>query len=226
MIKDNLLKIKEEIEKAKMHSITKEDVKLVAVSKTRTIEEIKEAIECGQVDFGENRVQELREKINNINYKINYHMIGNLQTNKVKYIYDKVYLIHSLDNLSLAREINKRAVNDNLIVNCLVQVNIGNEPQKGGVSYCDTERFIEDVLGFTNIKINGLMTIAPQTDDEKYLRECFRKMFILKNKIQDRNYENLNMKYLSMGMSSDFKIAIEEGANIVRIGTNIFGKRN
>ncbi|SHG93373.1 hypothetical protein SAMN02745245_00078 [Anaerosphaera aminiphila DSM 21120] len=226
-IKDNLNNILEEIEEARKHSITNEEVKLITVTKTRTIEEIEEVINCGILDIGENKVQELKDKINLLNNSaINYHMIGNLQTNKVKYIYDKVYLIQSLDRLSLLKEINKKAKTDNIFVNCLVEVNIADEEQKGGVLYSQVEQFIEDCLDYENVKIKGLMTVAPNIDDEVFLRDCFRRMFKLKEKIERKNYNEVEMKYLSMGMSGDFKIAIEEGSNMVRIGTRIFGNRN
>ncbi|RVU55384.1 YggS family pyridoxal phosphate-dependent enzyme [Anaerosphaera multitolerans] len=226
-IKENLFKILEEIEDAKKYSITNEDVTLVAVTKTRTIEEINEVHSLGIDNIGENKVQELKNKIDLLNNStINYHMIGNLQTNKVKYIYDKVALIHSLDRLNLIKELDKRAKNDNIFINCLIQVNIGDEPQKGGVAYEETESFLEKCLEYDNVKIKGLMTIAPNVNDELFLRECFQKMFKLKEKIKSKNYKEVEMQYLSMGMSGDFKIAIEEGSNMVRIGTSIFGSRN
>lgn len=226
-IKDNLNSVLEEIEEARKHSITNEEVKLITVTKTRTIEEIEEVVNCGILDIGENKVQELKDKINLLNNSaINYHMIGNLQTNKVKYIYDKVYLIQSLDRLSLLKEINKKAKADNILVNCLVEVNIADEEQKGGVLYSQVEQFIEDCLDYEHVKIKGLMTVAPNIDDEVFLRDCFRRMFKLKEKIERKNYNEVEMKYLSMGMSGDFKIAIEEGSNMVRIGTKIFGNRN
>lgn len=227
-IKDNLRETLEEIESARKHSLTGEEVKLIAVSKTHSPEEIKEAIECGVTDIGENKVQELQGKMEILQDSVKYHMIGNLQSNKVKYIYDKVELIHSLDRKSLLKEINKRAKNDDIIVNCLLEINIANEESKGGMHYNEVEKFIETCLNYDNVKINGLMTVAPNTEDEAFLRECFRKMFKLKEVINNKNYDKnkIEMKYLSMGMSQDFKIAIEEGSNMVRVGTKIFGKRD
>ena len=227
-IKDNLRETLEEIEEARKHSLTGEEVKLIAVSKTHSPEEIKEAIECGITDIGENKVQELQGKMEILQDSVKYHMIGNLQSNKVKYIYDKVELIHSLDRKSLLKEINKRAKNDDIIVNCLLEINIANEESKGGMRYNEVEKFIETCLNYDNVKINGLMTVAPNTEDEAFLRECFRKMFKLKEVINNKNYDKnkIDMKYLSMGMSQDFKIAIEEGSNMVRVGTKIFGKRD
>lgn len=226
-IRDNLERIIEQIENAKRHSLTNENVELIAVTKTRTIEEIQEVINCGQLDIGENKVQELKDKIDLLkNSSINYHMIGNLQTNKVKYIYDKTKLIHSLDRINLVEEISKRAKRDNIYVDCLIEVNIAGEQQKGGVEYNKVQNFIEECMKYENVNIKGLMTVAPNTNDEVYLRNCFRRMFELNEKIKNSNYENVEMKHLSMGMSGDFEIAIEEGSNMVRIGTSIFGNRN
>ncbi|EFI42312.1 YggS family pyridoxal phosphate-dependent enzyme [Peptoniphilus sp. oral taxon 386] len=224
-IKDNYEFILTEIENSRKVSITGEEVKLIAVSKMRTIDEMKEAYNLGIRDFGENKVQELKEKFLNFD-DINFHMIGNLQTNKVKYIYDKVTLIQSLDRKSLLEEINKRADIKNIDVDCLVEINIAEESQKGGVPYTEALNFIETCIDYKNIKIKGIMTVAPDTSDKLFLRECFKKMFILKEKIIKLNYDEVEMKYLSMGMSGDYKIAIEEGSNMVRIGTSIFGKRN
>ncbi len=153
-------------------------------------------------------------------------MIGTLQSNKVKYIYDKAKLIHSLDRLSLAKEIEKRAKDSNIVVNCLVQVNISEEDSKGGVALSETEKFIESLLEFENLKIVGLMGIAKNTEDLSEIRSSFRKLYKLKEKLKNRNIEEIEMKYLSMGMSSDFEMAIEEGSNMVRIGSSIFGKRD
>ena len=227
-IKENLNDVLSEIEKSRKNSITGEPVQLIAVSKMHSVEEIEEAISCGITCIGENKVQELSEKIEKLEDKVNYHMIGQLQTNKVKYIYDKVDLIHSLDRDSLAKEIDKRAKKDNIKVNCLVQVNIGSEQSKGGLELNEVEDFIENCLKYKYIKIMGLMTVAPNIDDEVLLRKYFKQMYSLKEKIKQKNYDKdiLEMKYLSMGMSQDFKLAIEEGSNMVRVGTNIFGKRN
>lgn len=227
-IRENLERTLEEIENARKHSITQEEVKLIAVSKMHSIEEIQEAINAGVTDIGENKVQELTSKIDELKDSVGYHMIGNLQSNKVKYIYNKVKLIQSLDRKSLLTEINKRAEKDNSSVNCLLEINIADEKSKGGIAYNKVEEFIYNALDYKHVKIMGLMTVAPNTNDEKFLRECFKKMFLLKEKISNENYnlEQIEMKYLSMGMSQDYKIAIEEGSNMVRVGTKIFGKRN
>lgn len=232
-LKDNLNRLYEDIEIAKENSNFKRNVDLIAVSKTHPVEMIDEFNKLGLTEFGENKVQELISKIedenikeNVKNNKINFHLIGNLQTNKVKYIYNKVKLIQSLDRLKLAKEINKRANKDNICVDCLVQINIGNEETKFGINYEDTEKFIYELLDFKNINIKGLMAIAPNTDDELLLRKLFEKMNNKFEEISSKGYEGVEMKYLSMGMSHDFKLAIEEGSNMIRVGSKLFGNRN
>lgn len=225
-IKRNLEDVLKKIENAEKKSISGEKVELIAVTKTHGIDIIKEAIEFGVTDIGENKVQEFTTKYEKLGNDVNFHMIGTLQSNKVKYIYDKAKLIHSLDRMSLAKEIEKKAQASNIIVNCLVQVNISNEESKGGVSFFETEKFIESLLDFKNLKIVGLMGIAKNTDDLSEIRSSFRRLYNLKEKIKNQNIEELEMKYLSMGMSSDFEMAIEEGSNMVRIGSSIFGKRD
>lgn len=224
-IKRNLEDVLKKIEIAEKKSISGEKVELIAVTKTHGIDIIKEAIELGVTDIGENKVQEFTTKYEKLG-DVNFHMIGTLQSNKVKYIYDKAKLIHSLDRMSLAKEIERKAQASNIIVNCLVQVNISNEESKGGVSFSETEKFIESLLDFKNLKIVGLMGIAKNTDDLSEIRDSFRRLYNLKEKIKKQNIEELEMKYLSMGMSSDFEMAIEEGSNMVRIGSSIFGKRD
>lgn len=232
-LKDSLNRLYEDIEIAKENSNFKRNVELIAVSKTHPVEMIDEFNKLGLTEFGENKVQELVSKIedekikeNVKNNKINFHLIGNLQTNKVKYIYNKVKLIQSLDRLKLAKEINKRANKDNICVDCLVQINIGNEESKFGINYEDTEKFIYELLDFKNINIKGLMAIAPNTDDELLLRKLFEKMNNKFEEISSKGYEGVEMKYLSMGMSHDFKLAIEEGSNMIRVGSKLFGNRN
>ena len=232
-LKDNLDKLYEDIEIAKEKSNFKRDVNLIAVSKTHPVEMIDEFNKLGLSEFGENKVQELLSKIEDEriqekvkNNEINFHLIGNLQTNKVKYIYNKVKLIQSLDRIKLAKEINKRANKDNICVDCLIQINIGNEDSKFGINYEDTEKFIYELQDFKNINIKGLMAIAPNTDDEKLLRKLFEKMNNKFEEISSKDYEGVEMKYLSMGMSQDFKLAIEEGSNMIRVGSKLFGNRN
>ena len=226
-IKDNLNFIKEDIKNILIKQGRDIDsVKIIAVTKTIDIQRIEESIECGVKDIGENRVQELEKKIDFFKDDLNYHMIGHLQTNKVKYIIDKVKLIHSLDRISLAKEINKQAKKYGIIVDTLIQVNVSEEESKFGLKVDELIPFIEKISKFSNIKVKGLMTIAPFTDDEILLRNVFRKMNDLKEDISKKNYENVFLEYMSMGMTNDYKIAIEEGSNMVRIGTGIFGKRN
>ena len=186
-IKRNLEDVLKKIEIAEKKSISGEKVELIAVTKTHGIDIIKEAIELGVTDIGENKVQEFTTKYEKLGNDVNFHMIGTLQSNKVKYIYDKAKLIHSLDRMSLAKEIERKAQASNIIVNCLVQVNISNEESKGGVSFSETEKFIESLLDFKNLKIVGLMGIAKNTDDLSEIRDSFRRLYNLKEKIKKQN---------------------------------------
>lgn len=190
------------------------------------IDRISEAIEEGIEDIGENRTKELVDKHNVLGNKVNFHMIGHLQTNKVKDIIGKTVLIHSLDRIALAEELDKRSKKNNLITDVLIQVNIAGEESKFGLKTGEVLPFIEDIMKFENIRVRGLMTIAPYTDDKILLRKVFRTLYNLREDIKNRKYEGIYMDYLSMGMSNDYEIAIEEGSNMVRIGTAIFGKRN
>ncbi len=204
----------------------KDTVELVAVTKTVPVERIIEALDMGVVDIGENKVQELIEKMEILEERPRYHMIGHLQSNKVKYIVDRIHLIHSLDRVSLAKEIDKRAKASDHIVDTLIQVNIAKEESKFGMMEADVLPFIEKVLKLENIRIKGLMTIAPFTDDEAILRKTFSGLYNLSERIKSENYNGLDMNILSMGMTNDFEIAIEEGSNMIRIGTGIFGNRD
>lgn len=227
ILKQNIKRIREEINEILIRTGREdEDVTLVAVTKTVDVDTINEAIDFGITDIGENRVQELTKKIDLIGDRVNYHLIGHLQTNKVKYIIDKVKLIHSLDRISLAKELDKRAKQNDLIINTLVQVNVAEEDTKFGLEVSQVLPFIEQVLAYDNIRIRGLMTMAPYTDDEVLLRKVFRTMYELKEKILSQDYENLSMDYLSIGMTNDYKIALEEGSNMIRVGSGIFGERN
>ena len=196
------------------------------MSKTIDLDRINEAIGSGISDIGENKVQELTGKLDELEGKVNFHMIGHLQSNKVKYIINRVKLIHSLDRMSLVKEIDKRAKKMGINVDTLVQVNVAEEESKFGLKVEEVIPFIEKVLNYSNINIRGLMTIAPHVDDEIQLRKIFRTMVGLKEKIIQENYKELSMDYLSMGMTNDYEIAIEEGSNMVRVGTAIFGERN
>lgn len=216
------LRVREAAERAGRNP---EDVKIVAVSKTVEPARIKNAFECGITDFGENRVQELCKKYDIIDMKCNWHLIGHLQTNKVKYITDKVCLIHSLDRMELAAEMDKRAEKAGRRLDALVQVNISGEDTKFGINPGDALRFMKEVSIMGNIRIRGLMTIAPEVQNPEEIRWVFAGLRKLLIDIKEENIDNINMDYLSMGMSNDFEVAIEEGANIVRIGTALFGRR-
>jgi PLP dependent protein len=216
--------IKDACEKAKKDI---DNVVLIGVTKTVDIPVIEEAIKLGITHVGENKPQELVRKHEAIGDKVKWHLIGTLQTNKVKYIIDKVHMIHSLDRKSLCDEIEKRAQGIDRIINCLVQVNISNEESKHGLNKEDVIPFIKDVVSnYKHIKIKGLMTMAMHSDNPEETRWVFKELKSLSNEIKSLNIENVDIDYLSMGMSNDFKIAIEEGSNMVRVGTSIFGERN
>lgn len=226
-IENNIVIIEEKIAEVLKRSHKEgQKVELIAVSKTVDVDSIKEAINLGISNIGENKVQELETKYGIIGDKVNYHMIGHLQTNKVRNIIGKTKLIHSLDRISLAKELDKRSAISNVITEVLIQVNVAEEQSKFGLKVDDVLYFIENILEFNNVRIRGLMTIAPFTNDEVLLRKVFRTLYNLKEDINKRNYSNLSMEYLSMGMTNDYKIAIEEGSNMVRIGSGIFGNRN
>lgn len=201
-------------------------IKVVAVSKNQTAATIREGVQAGIKILGENRVQEFLEKYEAVEEQAEWHFIGHLQTNKVKYIVDKVQLIHSLDNLPLTEEIDKRAGQKGLTVKALVQVNISGENSKFGLAPKEVASFLETVSDrFGNIEIQGLMTIAPLSQEAEVARTCFRGLRKLADSIRERNLSRVHMDYLSMGMTNDFEIAVEEGSNIVRIGRAIFGDR-
>ncbi len=226
IIKDRLLKLEENIQKSLIRAGREGDpVEVIAVTKTIDIDRIEEVLKLGYRNIGENKVQELENKYMVLPKDTNIHMIGHLQTNKVRNIIGKVKLVHSLDRISLAQELDKRSRMNNLITNVLVQVNIAEEETKFGLRQDEVLKFIEESLLFENIRIKGLMTMAPYTEDEKLLRHVFKSMTNLKENILKRNYKNLDMDYLSMGMTNDYEIAIEEGSNMIRIGSFIFGSR-
>ena len=202
----------------------KEDITLIAVSKTKPVEMLLEAQSLGLSTFGENKVQELVDKYESV-HNVNWHFIGSLQRNKVKYIIDKVSLIHSLDSVSLANEINKRAKSKNIVSDVLVQINIGKEDSKSGIYKEELHDFIKEISEFENIRVLGLMAIPPKGNSDE-VRGYFREMKTLFDSLKSCENERLVMKYLSMGMTGDYEIAIEEGSNIVRVGTGIFGERD
>lgn len=226
-IKLNLNSVRDNIKNCtKRVNKNEEDVTLLAVTKTVDVDAVLEAIDNGVTDVGENKPQELARKYEVIGNKVKWHLIGSLQTNKVKYIIDKVYMIHSLDRQALCEEIQKRAEKINKNINCLIQVNISKEESKHGIYESDVVDFIKHVsVNYKNIKIKGLMTMAPFSEDKEEVREVFKGLKQLSIEIDKMNIDNVSMEYLSMGMSNDYEIAIEEGSNIVRVGTSIFGKR-
>lgn len=200
------------------------NVTLIAVSKTKSIEEMKEVYSTGIRDFGENKVQELTFKIGEFYDGVRWHFIGHLQRNKVKYIVGKVSLIHTLDSLRLLEEIEKQYKASGLTAEVLIEINIGREESKSGIYVEQIDEIIEACEKCSNVKVKGLMAIIPK-GNEAECREYFSRMKQLWDKLGQRNYENIEMKYLSMGMTGDYEIAISEGSNMVRVGEGIFGKR-
>lgn len=226
MIRENIEEVKEKIRLACVKSERDmNDVTLIAVSKTKPLPMLQEAYECGIRDFGENKVQELMEKIPAMPDDIRWHMIGHLQRNKVKYIVDKVYLIHSVDSLRLAEEISKEACKKNVCVNILVEVNVAEEDTKFGTTCEDAITLVENISRLPNLKIHGLMTIAPNVENEEENRIYFNRLKQLSVDIRSKNIDNVYMDVLSMGMTGDYQIAVEEGSTYVRVGTGIFGSR-
>ena len=203
-----------------------EDVTLVAVSKTRTPEEINIAIDAGVTDIGENKVQEIMDKYDSVK-PVKWHMIGHLQTNKVKYIIDKVAMIHSVDSLKLAKEINKRASAHGIMMDILVQINPADEESKFGVSLSGTRELIDQILeNCENIRIRGLMSVAPAVEDPEDVRGYFEQVKAQYDEFAAIEHPRMDFRYLSMGMSHDFEVAIEAGSNLVRVGSAIFGARD
>ena len=203
----------------------KADVTLIAVSKTKPVELLKQAYDAGARDFGENKVQEITAKYDKLPSDIRWHMIGHLQTNKVKYIVGKTKLIHSVDSLHLAKEIQKQAKKNNVIVSILIEVNIAEEDSKFGIHKDETIELVKEISQFENIRIMGLMTIAPYVENPEDNREYFKAIKELSVDIDKQNIDNVSMSVLSMGMTGDYTVAIEEGATCVRVGTGIFGER-
>ena len=225
-IAQNYLNVKKRVAEAAVRSGRQpEDVTLIAVSKTKPVSEIARAVEAGARIMGENKVQEITAKYDELP-GVEWHLIGHLQTNKVKYIIDKVKMIHSVDSLHLAEEISKRAHNAGRVMDVLAEVNIGGEESKSGVPPEAAEELCLSMAHLEGIRIRGLMTVAPFVENPRESRYYFAKMNKLFVDIKSKNYDNINMDYLSMGMTNDFEVAIEEGANIVRVGTAIFGARN
>ncbi|MBE5939850.1 MAG: YggS family pyridoxal phosphate-dependent enzyme [Lachnospiraceae bacterium] len=227
MIKENLKDVKEKIAGAiEKSGRSPEDVTLIAVSKTKPVSLLMEAYDEGMRDFGENKVQELCEKYEIMPKDIRWHMIGHLQRNKVKYIVDKVALIHSVDSLRLAEQIETEAAKKNVTVNILVEVNVACEDSKFGVMTDGTYELIKNIAKLEHVKIKGLMTIAPYTENPEENRKYFSKLKQLSVDIMNKKVDNISMDMLSMGMTGDYGVAIEEGATFVRVGTGIFGERD
>lgn len=227
-ISENLYIVKNNIARAAEKAGRKsEDVKLIAVTKTVGCNEVLECIKCGHRDFGENRVQVLKEKLDGLSEipeynEINWHLIGHLQSNKVKYCADKVALIHSVDKISLAQEISRFAVNNGIDVHCLLQLNVSGEESKSGLDPAEINSFIDEFGLLKNIYLDGLMTMAPIDADEVFLHKIFARTRELSVDIERQKVHNISMKHLSMGMSGDYECAIEEGATMIRVGTAIF----
>ena len=227
MIKENLISVENEIREACLRAgRRREDVTLIAVSKTKPVSDLEEAYALGVRVFGENKVQELADKYEVLPKDIEWHMIGHLQRNKVKYIIDKVALIHSVDSLRLAETIEKEAAKRNITVNILIEVNVAREESKFGLMPEELEEFIAKISDFSHIRVKGLMTIAPFVADSEENRVIFQRLHKLSVDIETKNVDNITMRVLSMGMTNDYAVAIEEGATMVRVGTGIFGTRS
>jgi len=226
MIKRLLATVRENIQAAcQKAGRDPDEVTLIAVSKTKPISLLEEAYELGVRDFGENKVQELADKYEKMAKDIRWHMIGHLQRNKVKYIVDKVALIHSVDSLRLLETIEAEAAKKNCLVNVLIQVNVAEEDSKFGIKAGELEQFIKRAVSFNHVKVRGLMTIAPYVEHPEENRKHFARLQKLSVDIMHKNVDNGNVSILSMGMSGDYMVAIEEGADMIRVGTGIFGER-
>lgn len=226
MIRENLEEVEKRITAAALRSGRKrDDITLIAVTKTHGVDVMNEAIRLGVTDIGENKPQEVRDKFENV-LPVKWHLIGHLQTNKVKYVIDKVCMIHSVDSIKLMDEIERQAQKHNLVMDILIQINISGEESKSGINKDELEDLLIHAGKLEHVKVKGLMTIASKTDNyiTKTLQfDNMRQLFI---DIQQKKYDNVNMLYLSMGMSGDFETAIECGANMIRVGSAIFGERN
>ena len=226
MLKDNFETVEKNIAAACARAgRDRSEVTLIAVSKTKPVDMLREVYEAGARDFGENKVQEICEKYDKLPSDIKWHMIGHLQRNKVKQVIDKATLIHSVDSYRLAQEISVQAQKKGLTMPILIEVNIAGEESKFGISADDTIQLVEEIASLPNLKIQGLMTIAPYVVDAEENRLYFRQIRQLAVDIKNKNIDNVSMNILSMGMTGDYEVAIEEGATMVRVGTGIFGAR-
>lgn len=227
MIKENIVRVEKEIDDAcKRAGRDRNEVTLISVSKTKPLSMLEEAYEAGARDFGENKVQELMDKIPKLPQDIRWHMIGHLQRNKVKYIVDKVYMIHSVDSLRLAQTISSEALKKQTEVNILIEVNMAEEESKFGAKSEEVITLVNEIAKLPAVHIKGLMTIAPFVENPEDNRKYFKKMKQLAVDIMHKNIDNVSMDVLSMGMTGDYKVAVEEGSTYVRVGTGIFGERN
>ncbi len=226
MIKENVTEVQEKIRTACERSGRDiSEVTLIAVSKTKPLEMIQAAIEAGMREFGENKPQEMRDKAKLLETPVRWHMIGSLQTNKIKYVVGTACLIHSVDSVALAAAIEKEAAKKELVMEILLEVNIAKEESKHGFMAEEVPGAVLEIAKFPHLRLKGLMTVAPYTENAEENRTYFKKMKELLVDIRSKNIDNVSMDILSMGMSSDYEVAIEEGATMVRIGTGIFGER-
>ncbi len=226
-IRDNLSEVEKRIQDAcDRAGRDRSEVTLIAVSKTKPVSDIREAMDCGIRVFGENKVQEIRDKTEEIKEPLDWHMIGHLQTNKVKYLPGKVCMIHSVDKMSLAEEIEKQAAKNDLVMDVLCEVNMAGEDSKFGLTPEEAPDFVRSIAAFPHVRVRGLMTIAPYTDDPESNREYFRGLKKMLEALKEENIPGTQLDTLSMGMTGDYEVAIEEGATFVRVGTGIFGERN
>lgn len=227
MLKENLTHVEEKIETVcSTHGIPRDSITLIAVSKTKPVEMLLEIYDAGCRDFGENKVQELVDKYEQLPKDIRWHMIGHLQRNKVKYIIGKVVLIHSVDSLRLAETIEKESAKHNITTDILIEVNMAHEESKFGVLPEEIYDLLMEISKFEHVRVKGLMTVAPFVDNPRKNSEIFEKMHKLSVDIESKNIDNITMSILSMGMTNDYEVALEEGANMIRVGTAIFGERN
>jgi hypothetical protein len=227
MLEENLAQVEENINTAcKKSGRDRSEVTLIAVSKTKPVDMLRTVYDCGVRDFGENKVQELCDKMDVLPDDIKWHMIGHLQTNKVKYIVGRTELIHSVDSVHLAEEIQRQAQKNGVTVPILIEVNIAEEASKFGIHKEDTIAMVREIADLDHLKIKGLMTIAPFVENPEDNRLYFREIKQLSVDIKNQNIDNVDMDVLSMGMTGDYMVAIEEGATLVRVGTGIFGERN
>jgi hypothetical protein len=227
LVKENYKYVKQQVEETAIQcGRNPEDITLIAVSKTKPLSDIEELITLGVSEYGENKVQELCDKYEKVSTPVHFHLIGHLQTNKVKYVVDKACLIHSVDSLKLAKEIQKEAAKKNCISEILIEVNVAEEESKFGLKMDEVYPLLQEISTFPNIHVNGLMTIAPFVENPEDNRKHFRALKQLSLDIISKNIDNISMHVLSMGMTNDYKVAIEEGATMVRVGTAIFGARN